>query len=179
MATADKNKVDKVVDTAEKVVETVEKVAPVKKKELDRNMMVPCRSVVQGSLTYLSRKTGLETNWENYGDEEYIDLGELMTMKASQPKFLNHPWLIIDDKDVVEHLGLKSVYDRIIPVDELQSFFYKSPDEMLEVLKKAPNGTRTLVADTARAKVQDGTLDSMKVIKMLEQELTIDLSMVD
>jgi hypothetical protein len=165
------------VETKE-VVQEVVKPVPTKRKELDRNMMVSCRSVVQGELTYVSKKTGLETTWSKFGDEEYIDLGELMTMKASQPKFLNNPWIMIDDTDVVEHLGLKAVYDKIIAVEELDSFFYKQVDEMVEVLKKAPKGTRQLVADTARAKVQDGSLDSMRIIKALEKELIIDLSMV-
>jgi hypothetical protein len=158
---------------------TVEKKAePVKKKDLDRNMMVSCRSIVQGELTYVSRKTGLETSWANFGDEEYIDLGELMTMKAGQPKFLNNPWIMIDDQDVVEYLGLKAMYDKIVAVDQLDEFFYKQVDEMIEILKKAPKGTRKLIADTARVKVEDGSLDSMRIIKALENELTIDLSMV-
>jgi hypothetical protein len=147
-------------------------------KQIDRNQRVAVRSVTEGGLTYVSRATGLTTTWSSFGDEHWIDVEELIRMKSSQPAFLANPWVVIDDESIVEYLGLKETYEKIIPVDELELFFRKSPEEIQAVLKKAPKGTKTLVASKARKLVQSKELDSISVIDAIEKSLEIDLSMV-
>lgn len=147
-----------------------------RKKQIDRDLMVACRNVTEGRLIYVSKKTGLQTIWSNHGDVEYMDVGELMTMKASQPKFLTEPWLIIEDDDVVEFLGLKHLYQRLVDVDDLDSFFMKSHTEMEQILDRVPNGTKDSIATRARKMVEDGSLYDNRKIRVLEQKLKIDLS---
>ena len=166
-------------------VKEVEKevVAPTKntkkvRKELDRNMMVECRSVRYGTLTYVSKKTLGETNWNEFGDVEYLDLAELLTMKGSQPRFLTDPWIIIEDEDVVEFLGLKSVYEKIVSPENIAELFYQSPEELEETLVKAPRGTKDLIADKAREMVANEQLYDTRIIKVLNKVLNIDLFMV-
>lgn len=149
-----------------------------KSKQLDKNRRVPVRSVREGGLTYVSKSTGLTTTWSAYGDEQFMEVEELIRMKASSPTFLGRPWIVIDDEDVVEYLGLKDTYDKIIPVEEMDGFFKKNVEYIEELIKKAPKGTKELVASRARRLVQKGELDSNKVIKLLEKLLEIDLSMV-
>lgn len=154
--------------------------APAKKvrKDLDRNMMVECRSVYSGTLTYVSKKTLGETTWNGFGETEYVDLGELLTMKGTQASFLNNPWIIIDDEDVVEYLGLKSIYDRILAPEDVQGLFYKTPQEIEETIAKAPKGTRELIADTARDLIVNEQLFDVRIMKVLNKALNIDLFMV-
>lgn len=156
----------------EKVV--VKKEIP-KKKEINRDMTVACRNLTSGKLIYVSKKTGLETIWSNYGDEEYMDVGELLTMKSSQPKFLKNPWLLVDDEDVAEYLGLKEIYKNIIPVDEIEDFFKLTASEAKLILPKLPKGMRDLIAETARKGIQNGELNNIQLVRLLEQELQLDL----
>lgn len=166
--------------TTEKVEAPVAptKPAPKAKPQIDLKMMVPVRNITNGSLTYVSRKTGNEAHWSEFGDVEYFEVAELQTMKTSQPRFFNEPWVMIDDEDVVDYLGLRHMYDRIIADHEIATFFYNPVEEIIAKLQKAPNGTRDLVASKAREMVENGSLDSIRVIRALEKELTIDLSMV-
>lgn len=151
------------------------KVAPPKKKVIDRDYMVSCRNLTSGRLTYISKKTGLETVWSVFGDEEYIDVAELLTMKSSQPKFLKEPWLFIEDEDVVEYLGLKELYQSIIPIDEVEEFFSLPVAEARKVVPRLPKGMKTLISERARQGITDGTLYNIQLIRMLEQELNLDL----
>lgn len=169
-------KAEKVVEV-QKEIEVVEKVVKEvpKKVEITRDMMVACRNLTSGKLIYVSKKTGLETIWSNYGDEEYLDVGELLTMKSSQPAFLKNPWLLVDDEDVANYLGLKEVYANIIPVDEIDDFFNLSANEARNILPKLPKGTKELVSEKARQGIQDGTLNNLQLIRLLEQELQLDL----
>lgn len=175
------DKMQKELDKKEKKIKQVEdenKEVKRKARQLDRNRRVSVRSVVDGGLTYVSKATGLSTTWSDYGDEHWIEVEELIRMKSSSPAFFKNPYIVIDDEDVVEYLGLQDIYSRIIPVDELDDFFKKDVKEMEDILKKAPRGTKKLIASKSRELVEKGELDSNKVIKMLEEALTIDLSMV-
>lgn len=147
-------------------------------KSIDSNELVPVRNVTTGRLTYISRKSGMEVRWQEYGDTEFIPFGELLTMKSSSPAFLQNPWCMIDDEQAIEVLGLKTLYESFIPVEELSSFFQLPAEVMEQKLKQSPKGTRETVSQYARTKVESGELDSVKIIKMLERELDIDLLMV-
>jgi hypothetical protein len=146
-----------------------------KKKQIDLSELVPCRNITSGMLIYKSTKTGLEATWSEYGDEEYLEVSELLTMKTSQPKFLKEPWLLVDDEEVADYLGLTKMYANLIPVDELDYFFEKDAKEIAEILPLLPKGSRELVADKARKLIEANELDSTKVIRLLEQELKVDL----
>ena len=150
-----------------------------RKKQIDLDMLVPCRNVTDGRLVYKSRKTGLQTIWMSHGDIEYIDVGELLTMKASQPKFLNEPWLVIENDDVVEYLGLKHLYQRLVGTEDLDLFFNKTHTEMAEILDRIPNGTKDAIATRARKLVEEGTLYDNRKIRALEEKLKIDLSLFE
>lgn len=148
---------------------------PQKKKVIDRDTVVSCRNITSGKLTYISKKSGLEIVWSNFGDEEYIDVAELLTMKSSQPKFLKEPWLFIDDAEVAEYLGLKELYKSLIPIDEVEDFFNLDIKKAKEILPRLPKGMRSLIGEKARQGIQDESLTNIQLIKLLEQELDIDL----
>ncbi len=159
-------------DDVEKPVE--EKKTPQKKK-IDRDSLVSCRNLTSGRLTYISKKTGMETVWSEFGDEEYLDVAELLTMKTSQPNFLKDPWLFIEDEDVVEYLGLKELYKSIIPIDEVDEFFNLSIEKARRILPRLPKGMKTLIGEKARKGIQEDTLVNTKMIRLLEDELNLDL----
>ena len=145
-------------------------------KQIDPNEMVLVRSVFQGTLCYKSIRTGLKVVWNGYGSEEWISIQELLTMKASNPTFLTKPWLIIDDLDVVEHMGLKDIYNVITEIEDLDAMFTLSINEIKEKIKIAPKGFKDTIADTARKLVLEEKLYDIRVIRMLEEELQIELN---
>lgn len=172
------SKNDHVEESTTQDLETEEvkvKPTPPKKKVIDRDSMVSCRNITSGRLTYISKKTGLETVWSEFGDTEFIDVAELLTMKSSQPKFLKEPWVFIDDEDVAEYLGLKELYKNIIPIEEVDEFFSLSANEARKILPKLPKGMKVLIAEKARQGIQDGSLSNLQLVKLLEQELQVDL----
>jgi hypothetical protein len=173
--------VEQVVEATETVEAEVPKVKTSmakQKPQIDLREMVPCRNITNGSLTYISKKTGTVVKWTNFGDIEYIDVAELLTMKSGQPRFFNEPWIMIDDEDVIDYLGLRQIYDKIINPDEIEYFFSMSVDEITDKLGKASHGTKELVASKAREMIENETLYDNRVIRAIEKALSIDLSMV-
>ncbi|PLR99641.1 hypothetical protein [Bacillus sp. T33-2] len=165
---------EKVVDEQTVKVEQ-EKSKPQKKKQIERDALIACFNVTSGRLTYISRKSGLQTVWSNYGDVEYLEFAELLTMKSSQPKFLNEPWIFVEDEEVVNQLGLKEVYKNIIPLNEVDEFFALDVNKAKEILPKLPRGMKDLIGDQARKAIQSGDLYNIQLVRLLEQELQLDL----
>lgn len=176
------NEESKKEDTKENTLNEV-KSEPVKKekqkRQIDKSDSVTVRSVVNNDLIYVSRRSHITIEWAEYGDEQYVEVGELMTMKSSQPKFLTEPWLIIEDEDVVEFLGLKSVYDKLIPIENIEKFLLNTKPEVIEEqLKMAPRGMKDLVVDKAREMVENDKLYDIRIMRILDKVLNIELSMI-
>lgn len=166
-------------EVVETVKEEIKEEQPVRrKKQIDLHMEVPCRNVNDGEVIYVSRKSGLQTLWSAYGDIVFIDVGELLTMKASQPRFLNEPWIVIDDEDAAKYLGLDKLYEKLFGIEDLDDFFNQSLDKMEEVLIKLPKGLKESIAIRARKKIEDETLYDTRKIRLLEDKLKIDLSIL-
>lgn len=160
------------------VVETP-KEAPkrAKRVEIDRNEMIPCRSVTDGVLIHISDRTRARFLWSDYGVVQYVEMGELLDMRASHPKFLNDIQLVVEDDDAVEYLGLTEKYKSIVGFDDLEEFFEKDYDEISVILDKVPVGIKQSIASRARKMIEDGTLDSNNKIKLIEEKLKVDLKM--
>lgn len=170
-----KKEVEKVVESKPEV--ETPKPQRQKRKEIDRNELIACRSSVNGRLIYISPRSKEKFVWDDFGATEYLEMGELMTMKSAHPKFLKDVQLIIDDEEAAEYLGMTKIYEDMVQLDELDDFFDKKADEIAELLPKLPEGLRKAVGSRARKLVEEGELDSLSKIKLIEQELGVDLQL--
>lgn len=166
-------------DVVEDVV--VEDTIPKRKKkiEIDRNEMVACRSTTGGKLIYVSTRSGNKYVWRDYGAVEYIDVGELLTMKSSQPTFLEDVLFVIDDEEAATFLGLDETYENVFQLGDINSFLKKDAKELEEILPKLPAGLKATVAAKAREAMENGTLDSRSIIKLIEDKLDVSLQVFD
>lgn len=172
--------IEEKTEVTQETKEVKEVTKPTRKiaKQINRDELVICTSVTDGGLTYLNNRNGFGTMWTDRGSFDYISVQELITMKNSQPRFLNEPWIIIEDEDVVEYLGLKQMYKNILDVEEIEKFFNLSIDAMKEKIKILPKGIKETLAGKAQTMIKNGTLYDIRVIKMLEEELKVDLQLL-
>lgn len=170
-------KVEQAPVTEEKIEKVEEKPARKKRKEIDRNELISCRSATDGLLIYISPRTKERYTWDDFGSVEDIEMGELITMKSSHPKFLTSVQLVIDDEEAAEYLGLNKIYEDMLKVDDLDELFDKKIDELATILPKLPEGLKKSVSNRARILVEADKLDSISKIKLIEQELGVDLQM--
>lgn len=147
-----------------------------KRVVIDRNEMIACRSVTDGTLIYISDRTRARYLWSEFGVAQYIDMGELLDMRASQPKFLNNVQLVVDDEEAAEYLGLTSLYESLVDIDDLDSFYKKSDQELAEILPKLPLGIQQTVATHARKLIESNELSDLNTIRLLDRHLNVDLS---
>lgn len=143
----------------------------------DLNELISVRNNTHGVLVYVSKKNmGMEWVWNEFGDEDYLELSEVLAMRNTYPRYFKDCWVMLD-KDVLEYLGVDKYYKDIIDMENFDDIFKLTPTKLKNKLKKLPQSMRESVATRARQMIKSGKLDSIKIIKAIEQELNIDLSL--
>lgn len=144
-------------------------------KDIDLNQYVTVRNGFQGMLIYVSKRTGEVFEWDEFGAEQEMELGELKNAKNSNKKFFTNNWFMFDDPWVIDFLGVGQFYKNTLPIDEFDDVFKMSADEAAKILHNIPEGQKRSVAYRARQLISENAIDSMKLIAVLEKELGVDL----
>ena len=156
-----------------------EDVKPVPKRgrrlpTIDRFEQIPVMNVTFGNLIYRSRKTGMETKWAEYGDIEYLEFQELITMKSGSRKFFEEPFILILDDEVVQYFGMEEEY-KAIDEDMITNCLKLPFEEFKTFITDVPRGVQATVVQMVRNKVKKGEFDSLRVIKFLEDKFQIEI----
>lgn len=163
----------------EMATESVVKEQPVvrKKVEIDRYASIPVMNISNGKLIYTSKKSGAEYVFSKMGDVEYIEYQELLTMRSSQRRFLDEPFIVILDEDVVNALGLTKQYEsfQFINDGELDQVFRIRFDEFKALLETSPIGIKHSIVSRARELYKEGKLDSVRVVNYLNDRFDAEI----
>lgn len=170
-----KEQARKEVEAELKASETVQSKPATNRVEVDRFELIPVMNATNGSLIYTSRKTGAEWNWTEYGDIEYMEYQELLSMRTAHRRFFDEPFIIILDDNVVETLGLTKMYENIKSPEQIDVIFRLNQPEFEEIVEKSPKGIKHLVITRARKLYKSGELDSIKKINYLNDRFQTDI----
>lgn len=162
-----------VIESAAAVDALEEKPKP---KEIDIHEYVSVRNGFQGRLVYVSKRTGERFVWDEFGDEQEMELLELKNAKNSNKKFFENNWFMFDEKWVPDFLGVTRYYKYAIGIDEFDDLFEKTPSEIIECVSKLSDGQKKSVAYRARTLIANGGIDSNRAIAALEKSLGIELT---
>lgn len=144
-------------------------------EEIDPNMYVPVRNGFNGKLIYKSRKTGERYVWNEFGDEQDMELRELRAAKTSYKKFFENNWFLIDDPAVIEYLGVERYYKDALTYDEFDTLFDESPATITKRVEGLSDGQKASLKYRARQLIRDGGIDSISKINALEKALGVSL----
>ena len=161
--------------TAEQKTEprmTEEKIVP---KEIDMNQYVVVRNGFQGTLVYVSPRTGERFIWDGFGTEQEMELRELKNAKSANKRFFTDNLFMFEDDWVVDFLGVRQFYKNAIPIEEFDEIFKKSPLEIKKTVSALSAGQKKSVAYRAREMIASGEIDSRKTISALEDALGVEL----
>lgn len=148
---------------------------PYRRVEIDRYEPIPVMNATSGQLVFISNKTGIEYNWEEYGDVEYLEYQELLTMRSGHKKFLHEPYIIILHDDAVNNLGLTKMYENLIDLDDIESIFKLPLAKFKEVIDSSPRGVVHTIITKARKLHSQGKLDSISKVNYLNEKFNTDI----
>ena len=177
-ATVDNVSVDKLAKDATVDNEPrVEKAKPLIPKEVDLNQLIPVLNGYQGLLVYKSARTNEKFVWPEFGSEQMVELRELRNAKNTWKKYFINNWFMFDEEYawVVDYLGMGQYYKYALRIDEFDSLFKMSPNEIEKAVSNLSAGQKRSVSYLAKQLIAVGEIDSFKAIAALERSLGIEL----
>ena len=169
------------VDTATSMSVDVAEEKPVKKPMRAKKVQHGVHDYVSvyngfnGMLVYRNQKTGERIIWEQFGDVQDMEFGDLKNCRSASRGYFEKNWFLFDDPSVVEELGVGRLYKDALTLQEFDTIFELTPDEIRERVEKLSDGQRTSLAYRARQLINEGEIDSRKVVAALEESLGVEL----
>lgn len=169
---ADKPKVDK--PKADKPKAEVPKKQALKKIGLPKvslNDLVEVQSCVYGELIYVSKQTGNRILWDDFGSSNPMTIQELLDMRNAQRKFFEAVWITLvgdNAQSVIDYLQVGRFYNKISSIDDFDEIFNYDPADIPSIVGNMSASMKEIIARRAYALVQDGALDSRRMIDAIE-----------
>ena len=146
-----------------------------KAKALSPHTMVVVRNGFHGKLVYKSSRDDDPIVWSEFGAEQDMELQELRDARNKHKKFFEDNYFLIDDPEIIEYLGVERFYKDALTYDNFDMIFDMTPDEIADKLSKLSVGQKHSVVYRAKQLINDGSIDSIKVITALEHGLGVEL----
>lgn len=147
----------------------------------DLQRMICLKNISRGKLVYVSkRQIGYKLEWAKKGDTNYIELGEFMSLKNTDRRFVTEPWIRIIEDDEIEILKYANIYQYykdILDVNNIAEILQLDFNSFQRKFDKLPYGFKNAVAEQAAEMIKNGTLDSIRIKKYIEEKMDIDLDL--
>ena len=145
---------------------------PPKKAEVSLNDVVYVQSCFHGNLFYQSKRNGSIVEWQRFGEDQPMDVDELMYMRNTQPTFFKEQWIRLvgnNADDVFEFLHLDRYCKNNLKFDDFDDVFEMEPDEIETVIQSFSPSLRESFARRALELIEGGELDNLKKIQAIER----------
>lgn len=156
-------------------VASTKKSAPLIPKAFDPRQIITVVNGFHGKLIYKSSKTTERFVWENFGDEQDMELAELKNAKGAGKAYFVNNWFMFDDPEVVEYLGMSRYYKFALNVKGFDEIFKKDAADIEGIIDNLSGGQKKSLSYRAKQLIAEGEIDSMKTISILETCLGIEL----
>lgn len=155
-------------DAKELEVEATRVKAPT--STLKDNDKVYVMNGVSDVVVYHSDRSNKTWQFNSFGDQDTIEYGELITMRNRYPRYFTEGWLIVMDKQVQKEFNLENMYLNILTPENVDKVFELSIEELEKFVDALPEGQKISFVNKAQEKVADGSIDSNKTIKFIEEK---------
>ena len=163
---------EKVIMSEEPVAEkVVKKEAKKEPRQFNQNDLILCRSVTAGWLG-CSGKSGQYYVFENFGDECEIEYQDLFALKSRHSNYIYAPHFVIEDEELLENprwADVAKFYDeKVYTMEDVEEILNLPINNFEAALKKLPKGLAKSLQVRVAQKIEDGTFDSLKKIKIID-----------
>ena len=134
---------------------------------------------VAGCVCFKSPKTGVTYNFLEKGDEEWLTVDEVLQMETANRKFLHTPWLVVEDDEVNEVLGLKEISETVGELTDNLDEILEEYDikDIEDLVSRVPEDYKKTFAGVVLEKINNKELRDGVVISEIGRMLNIDFSL--
>lgn len=140
---------------------------------------IECRSITQGGLYMEGAKSHMLYEWVEYGDITYVEFADLAAEVRMKSSYVFNPFFVVENEDFInEFPQLKKFYDEKYTVEDLEQIISYPVERMIEEINTLPKSARESIKVLAASSINEGTLDSVRKIKALDELLGTNLSLL-
>ena len=150
----------------EEKLDTEEAKTPRKFKEDDT---VVCRSCTPGLMILEGARSGNIYRFMGVNDVLEVEYKDVLAELRGRTGYITRPMFIVEDEDFVQQNPyLKTIYDNMYPVSELEKIFELPASQIRRVIAGLPEGVQRSVESMAATKIRNEEIDSLRMIHTLE-----------
>lgn len=153
--------------------------------EIPQHEMFAVRSMRTNPLIYIDKRSGNQYEWQEFGDVEFLSFADINSMRSRSRKFIDQMWIVFDDEEIVNAFNLQKKYDEVFSKYDENMLLNESAHELREILPKLPQGVKKSLSvqavKIAKQEIESGNhdlMDSLNKIKVIEEKLGVDLSLL-
>lgn len=164
------------------VVDNVENEEVVKTKKATVKVVEPLEDTDEievvsliPNVSYKDSKTLDFYEWKNIGDVEEIPFEVLKNMYRNNRGYFKNLWIKPLDDRVIDKFRLRKLYESHEKVINIENYTMDNIVDICEEIHKLPNSSKLSVLALIRSSVDEGKIQDIRIIKLLESNLKISL----
>lgn len=144
-----------------------------KRHEFGDNDLILCMSGVNGEMNFISKLSNFRVKTNGFGQTMKIPYGDLSYVHNIAPDAFESGRIIVLNKEVQEEFGLSNLYKKVLTPKNIRAVINMNADDLRDFIADMPRAMKTSLYDEARKLYQQGRMDSMKTIKIFEDEFGV------
>lgn len=124
---------------------------------------------------YTCSKTFETFAWVEVGDIQEMSFLQLRIMKAKHPRYFTEKWLLPSNDEVLKKLNLESFYANKVNRGDMKKLYGTDIGEVEELLSGLSDRAKAELAQKVVKAVKEEKITNVKIIRLLEKQLGVEL----
>ena len=143
-------------------------------KILNDDMRITVQALV--SNVHYTCTTTFETfNWMEVGDTQEMTYKQIRIMSVKHPRYFSDRWLKPLNDDVLERLKLKKYFERNLSRGDLKLLCGNDVGAVEELLTTLNHDAKSELAKKAVKAAKDSRINNVKIIRLIEKHLGVEI----
>lgn len=126
------------------------------------------------SVGYYSARSNKKWIFTHFGQQDYMEYSELITMNNNHPAYLKEGYIIVLDRDVQEELKLTELYNNIVTPENIDNIFSMEKEELNKFVDSLPEGQKQVLVSKATELYEKGKIDKFSTIKFFQEKFNFN-----
>lgn len=114
-------------------------------------------------------------SWLEIGDTQEMTYKQIRIMSVKHPRYFTEKWLKPLNDDVLEKLKLKKYFENNLSRGDLKLLFGNDVAAVEEMLTNLNPDAKSELATKAVKAAKDGRISNVKIIRMIEKHLGVEI----
>lgn len=140
-------------------------------KSFESTDLIKCKSITNGELLVVGKRTGILYKWAEYGDIEEMEYQDLVyeLRSGGNRSLVMTPYFVVLDDDFVEaNPKLNEFYNSIYSIDDIEAILNLPAEEIKKTIPTLPLGVKNSLKGLAASRIDNKTLTDLNKIKALD-----------